>query len=59
MPNAKVRPDVISCGAAISACEKGGQRQEVLKLVEAMSAANCHRLRSRHQRAVARKIEAF
>ena len=35
----KVQPDVISCNAVISACEKGGQWQQALKLFEAMPSA--------------------
>ncbi|CAK9030074.1 Pentatricopeptide repeat-containing protein At4g31850 [Durusdinium trenchii] len=36
MPKMKVQPDVISYSAAISACEKGGQWPQALKLFEAM-----------------------
>ena len=48
MPQANFLPNVISYSAAIGTCEKDGQRQETLKLLEAMGAANCHELRCRH-----------
>lgn len=37
MPKAQVQPDIISDNAAISSCEKAGEWQEALVLLEGMS----------------------
>jgi pentatricopeptide repeat domain-containing protein 1 len=42
MPEATVKPNVISFDAAIGACEKGGQRQMALILLEEMRIAGCN-----------------
>jgi pentatricopeptide repeat domain-containing protein 1 len=40
MRNARISPTVISYNAAVSACEKGGQWQQALFLLQTMPKAN-------------------